>query len=60
MPDLLAVAEHITKTLAICMVCGGPANRSQRKSRSADRILVGASDLYEARCRHCFEPPEEE
>jgi len=60
MPDLLAVAEHITKTLAICMVCGGPANRSQRKSRDAHRILVGASDLYEARCRHCFEPPEEE
>jgi thymidine kinase len=58
MPELLAVAEYITKTLAICMVCGGPANRSQRKTESSDRILVGAADVYEARCRHCFEPPE--
>lgn len=57
MPRLLAVAEYITKTLAICVVCGGPANRSQRKSGSGDRIVVGAEDVYEARCRHCFEPP---
>ena len=59
-PRLLAVAEYITKTLAICVRCGGPANRSQRKSNSGERIVVGASDVYEARCRHCFEPPREE
>jgi len=59
-PDLLARAEFITKTLAICVVCGGPANRSQRKTREHDRIVVGAGDHYEARCRHCFEPPKEE
>lgn len=58
MPQLLASAEYITKTLAICMVCGGPANRTQRLVESSDRVLVGASGTYEARCRHCYEPPE--
>lgn len=57
MPQLLAVAEYITKTLAICVVCGNPADRTQRKTHQADRVLVGAKDIYEARCRHCFEPP---
>lgn len=60
MPQLLAVAEYITKTLAICVVCGNPANRTQRKVPSKERIVVGAADLYEARCRHCFEPPGKE
>ncbi len=59
MPQLLAVAEYITKTLAICVVCGNPADRTQRKTHQADRVLVGAKDIYEARCRHCFEPPNE-
>ena len=56
MPQLLAIAEYITKTLAICMVCGDPANHTQRLVVSSDRVLVGASGLYEARCRHCFDP----
>jgi thymidine kinase len=56
-PELLAVAEYITKTLAICVVCGGPGNRTQRTTPHGERIVVGASELYEARCRHCFEPP---
>jgi thymidine kinase len=56
MPQLLAIAEYITKTLAICMVCGDPANHTQRLVASQDRVLVGASGLYEARCRHCFDP----
>src|ERR1051325_8595867 len=56
MPQLLAIAEYITKTLAICVVCGGPANHTQRLVASTDRVLVGASGLYEARCRHCFDP----
>ena len=59
MPQLLAIAEYITKTLAICVVCGNPADRTQRKTHSADRVLVGAKDIYEARCRHCFEPPSD-
>jgi thymidine kinase len=56
MPDLLAVAESITKTLAICMRCGNPAKHTQRLVESEELILVGASDAYEARCRRCFEP----
>jgi thymidine kinase len=59
MPQILAVAEYITKTLAICVVCGNPADRTQRKTQQSDRVLVGAKDIYEARCRHCFEPPLE-
>jgi thymidine kinase len=58
-PKLLAVAEYITKTLAICVVCGNPADRTQRKVASGDRVLVGATDLYEARCRKCHYIPEE-
>ncbi len=59
MPQLLAVAEYITKTLAICVICGNPADRTQRKTQQADRVVVGAKDIYEARCRKCFEPPLE-
>jgi thymidine kinase len=56
MPQLLAIAEYITKTLAICVVCGSPANHTQRLVESRDRVLVGATGLYEARCRRCFDP----
>jgi thymidine kinase len=55
-PDLLALAESITKTLAICMRCGNPAKHTQRLVESDDLIVVGAAGLYEARCRRCFEP----
>ena len=57
MPQLLSIAEYITKTLAICVRCGAPANRTQRTVSNAERVLVGATDSYEARCRLCFEPP---
>ena len=56
MPQLLALAEYITKTLAICVRCGAPANRSQRLIASEERVVVGAGDVYEARCRDCFDP----
>ena len=56
MPQLLAIAEYITKTLAIRVVCGDPANHTQRLVASSDRVLVGATGVYEARCRHCFDP----
>lgn len=55
-PELLALAESITKTLAICMRCGNPAKHTQRLHGSEDLIVVGAAGLYEARCRRCFEP----
>jgi len=56
MPDLLTLAESITKTLAICMRCGNPAKHTQRLIASNDLIVVGAAETYEARCRRCFEP----
>jgi thymidine kinase len=56
MPELLAHAESITKTLAICVRCGNPAKHTQRLRGSEDLIVVGAADMYEARCRRCFEP----
>ena len=55
MPQLLAVAEYITKTLAICVVCGAPANRTYRKVQRAGRVVVGGAEIYEARCRRCFD-----
>jgi thymidine kinase len=56
MPQLLAIAEYITKTLAICMVCGNPANHTQRLVPSGERVLLGSGGTYEARCRSCFDP----
>jgi len=56
MPLLLAVAEDITKTRAICMQCGSPATYTQRLIASRERVVVGAADAYEARCRACFDP----
>ncbi len=55
-PQLLAVAESVTKTMAVCMVCGAPANRTQRLVAAEERVLVGAGDAYEARCRGCWTP----
>jgi thymidine kinase len=56
MPELLAVADEITKARAICMQCGNPAKHTQRLIASEDLIVVGAAGMYEARCRRCFEP----
>jgi len=56
MPQLLSVAEFITKQLAICVVCGNPANRSQRTVPSGERVMVAAMNAYEPRCRKCHVP----
>ncbi|HEV7701617.1 MAG TPA: thymidine kinase [Pyrinomonadaceae bacterium] len=56
MPQLLSIAEFITKTHAICVKCGATANYSQRTVESEERVEVGAADKYEARCRRCFVP----
>jgi len=62
-PQLMAVAELVTKLQAVCSVCGSPASRTQRlingKPASYDDpiILVGASESYEPRCRHHHEVP---
>src|SRR5262245_17358742 len=55
MPELLAIAEYITKTLAICVVCGSPANRTYRKVQRGGRVVVGGTEIYEARCRRCYD-----
>ncbi|MFO0571291.1 MAG: thymidine kinase [Polyangiaceae bacterium] len=56
MPQLMAVAEYVTKNLAICMRCGNPADRSQRLVRRDATVVVGGTEAYEARCRRCFDP----
>ena len=58
-PELLAIAEYITKTHAICVICGNPANHTQRISGGTDKVVIGAEEMYEARCRNCFQPYEE-
>ena len=61
MPQLITDAEFVTKLTAVCMKCGAPATRTQRlvngkpASYHDSIILVGASEAYEARCRHCHE-----
>ncbi|HOX26606.1 MAG TPA: thymidine kinase [Candidatus Krumholzibacteria bacterium] len=57
-PTLMCRAEYVTKQLAICMVCGDPAAFTQRLTQSRDQIQVGATGMYEARCRHHFEVPD--
>jgi len=59
MPQLMAIAEFVTKVHAICMVCGEVASHSYRLSESNERVLLGETDLYEARCRRCFNLGEE-
>lgn len=56
MPQLLAIAEDITKTRAICMQCGNPATYTQRLIHRRERVVVGSAGAYEARCRQCFDP----
>ncbi len=56
MPHLMAIAEVVTKPHAICRTCGAPATRTQRLIASQEDILVGASEVYEARCRKHFDP----
>ena len=56
-PSLMAVAEEVTKTRAICVRCGAPASNTQRLVDRDERVLIGAQGLYEARCRRCFETP---
>jgi thymidine kinase len=53
MPNLLAIADYITKLHAICMQCGGIANVSYRKVASSSQVLLGEKDIYEPRCREC-------
>ena len=53
MPNLLAVADYITKLHAICMECGNIAHVSYRKTAQSGQVLLGEKDIYEPRCRIC-------
>jgi thymidine kinase len=55
-PDLMALADEVTKLSAVCMVCGAPAIHTQRLGQSQELVVVGAAGLYEARCRAHFQP----
>jgi thymidine kinase len=55
-PQLLAVADSITKVTAVCVVCGRPATKSQRLIPSHERVVIGDGAIYEPRCRACFDP----
>jgi thymidine kinase len=55
MPELLAKAEYITKLHAICVQCGNIAHYSYRKGGGSAQVELGNSDLYEPRCRSCYE-----
>jgi thymidine kinase len=59
MPALLAMAEYVSKELAICVLCGNPAHMSQRLTTERSKVAVGGFGDYEPRCRRCFEPPTE-
>ena len=54
MPNLLAIADYITKLHAICMKCGNIANVSYRKTADEAQVLLGEKDTYEPRCRKCY------
>jgi len=60
MPSLLAIADEVMKIHAICTVCGAPATRSQRLSKSNSQVLLGETDSYEARCRGHYQYDEAE
>ena len=53
-PQLMSSAEYVTKVHAICVVCGDLAQYSYRLVPSKERVLLGETDSYEARCRRCF------
>jgi thymidine kinase len=58
MPNLLAIADYITKLHAICVVCGNIANVSYRKIKTGGQVLLGEKDIYEPRCRVCAQLKE--
>jgi thymidine kinase len=59
-PALMAISDDVTKLSAVCMVCGAPAIHTQRLGQSQELVVVGAAGLYEARCRACFHPWQDE
>ena len=59
MPQLMCEADYVDKLRAICVECGNPATYTQRTNTDKQRVVIGETDIYEARCRNCYEPPQE-
>ena len=57
MPKLMCEADFLDKLQAICVKCGNPASYTQRLSKDNKQVVIGETDIYEARCRHCYEGP---
>ena len=57
MPKLMCEADFLDKLQAICVKCGNPASYTQRLSKDNSQVVIGETDIYEARCRHCYKNP---
>jgi thymidine kinase len=60
MPQLMCEADYLDKLRAICVQCGNPATYTQRTSNDTGQVVIGELDKYEARCRNCYQLPEDE
>ena len=58
MPLIMCESDYLDKLTAICVKCGNPASCTQRITKEKDQVIIGEADIYEARCRNCFNPPE--
>ena len=60
MPNIMCEADYLDKLRAICVQCGNPATYSQRLTLDENQVVIGETDIYEARCRNCYISPEDE
>lgn len=60
MPQLMAIAEYVTKVHAICVHCGNIAQHSHRLTANDRLVMLGEKDTYEPLCRHCFNKAKNE
>ncbi|MBL7014018.1 MAG: thymidine kinase [Candidatus Marinimicrobia bacterium] len=60
MPNIMCEADYLDKLRAICIQCGNPATYSQRLTLDNSQVVIGETDVYEARCRNCYKSPEDE
>ncbi len=58
MPLIMCEADYLDKIWAICVKCGNPASFTQRTTKDSEQVIIGETDVYEARCRNCYELPE--
>ena len=56
MPEIMCEADYLDKLTAICIKCGSDASCTQRISKQTRQVVIGETEIYEARCRKCFEP----